>query len=169
MHIEGVSTRSTSRPTRSGQRLATHHGPESVEQGLEQAGFDRGKRDPLGSAAKHTIAIEHRTLGAMTRAPGEDGRTAGVDIGLTGGKPNPILGTIDQHRGRFIAVDHDQTGNPLRSEQRTAFRIAGEGDEGDIHGGEPRVVLFPVCFVDVKAWERRRPMIASAARPQFVC
>lgn len=151
MHIEGIAPGRTGRPTRSGEGLAADHRTEAVEQGLEQSGLDRGKRHPPGPTAQHTVVVEHRPLRAMTCAASEDGGTASVDIGLTGRQTNPVLEAVEELRGHLISIDHDQTRNPLRREERTAIGIAGQGDEGDIHGGKGTGALFPDCFVDVKA------------------
>jgi len=151
MHIKGIAPRRAGRPTRTGQCLTADNGTEAIQQGLEQSGLDGGQRHPFGPATQHPVMIEDRPLGAMSGASGHDGGAAGIDIGLTGRETHPVLEAIEEDGWSFLGVDHDQTGNPLGSQERTTFGIAGQGEKGDIHRGEPTVALFPDCFVDVKA------------------
>lgn len=151
MHIKGVASRRAGRPTRTGQCLTADHGTEAIQQGLEQSGLHGRQRHPVGPATQHPVMVEDGPLGAMAGTSGQDGGAAGIDIDLTGRQTHPVLEAIEEGGWSFLGVDHEQTGNPLGSQERTTFGIAGQGEKGNIHGGETTVALFPDCFVDVKA------------------
>jgi len=112
MNIERIAARGALGPTRASQLIPAHHRTEPVEEYRHQPRLHRRERDPFRTGAKHPIGIEGRPHGRMHLDPAEHRTTAGIDVGLTGRHPHPVLEAVGHDRRRLILVDQK---DPARS------------------------------------------------------
>jgi hypothetical protein len=75
--------------------------------------------------------------------------TSGVDVGIAGREPDPVLEAVGERGGRLVDGDQEQTRDPLRSECGSTISFEGPLKKDDIHAPQPTVTLFRDCFVDV--------------------
>ena len=137
MDIEGVAARCSLGPTGTGQLIAAHHGAESVEQCRHQSSFHRGERDPISPRTQNTVGIEFGPQGCMELRPTDDRPAPGIDIGLTGGHPDPVLEAIGHARGLLVLVHEKNPGHTGEGKVLTTFLFKRPTEKGDIHEYRP--------------------------------
>ena len=151
MHVEGVATRCSGRPSRPAEALAAHDRAEPGEEGARQASLDRRERHPPRAQPEHPMVVEighDVVVGADAHL--ETG-SAGADIVFERGNAGPVLQAVSRERRLLARFDQEQARH-ARGDQRVASGGLGRpAKKGNVHGTDRRSPTLPIRFVSVNS------------------
>ena len=133
VHVEDVATGGAPGPHGPAQRVAAHDGAEALDEGVGQAGFDRGERHPARAEAEDAVAVDLRHGAEVGPAPGLQTVDPGPDVRFGSRQADPILQAVERLGWGDAVVDQQQPGEVPFREADALLRLAGPPDQHDVH------------------------------------